>query len=114
MKLSDKEIRDIRANYSDLLNYEDEDPNAPIDPMSYVDSNGDGLLHIAAQKGDARTISMLLRAGMDPNLRGDMGNTALHYAKRQDVASLLIEKGASGEIRNEFGDLPKLRPSETR
>jgi ankyrin repeat protein len=40
---------------------------------------------------------------------GDMGCTALHYAKmkkKEDVYPYLVAHGASASIRNEFGLLP--------
>jgi ankyrin repeat protein len=107
MNLSAAEIEELQKTYSHLVNYESEDPEAPIEPFTYVDSNGDSLFHIAAQQGDLRTIELLLRAGVDVNQLGDMGCTALHYAKTKDVASLLLAHGASREIRNEFGKLPE-------
>jgi ankyrin repeat protein len=107
MMLSEVEVQELQKKYSYLVNYESEDPDAPIDPLTYVDSNGDALLHIAAQNGDLRTVEMLLKAGVDVNQVGDMGNTALHYAKAEDVASLLLAHGASIEVRNEFGQRPE-------
>jgi ankyrin repeat protein len=109
MKLSDKEIREIQEKYHYYGNYEAEDPNAPIDPLTYVDSNGDALLHIAARRGDQRTIELLLGAGVDVNLIGDMGNTALHYAQTGDVARVLLDHGASTEVCNEFGKRPTVK-----
>ena len=106
MKLTESEIKELQTKYSYLMNYEAEDPDAPIDPLTYVDSNGDALLHLAAQQGDTRTVELLLRAGIDVNLVGDMGNTALHYAKTQEVASLLLSHGASAALFNEFGKQP--------
>ena len=106
MKLTEAEIQELQAKYSYLTNYEAEDPDAPIDPLTYVDSNGDALLHLAAQRGDKRTVELLLRAGIDVNLVGDMGNTALHYAQTEEVASLLLSHGASTEVCNEFGKQP--------
>ena len=106
MKLTEAEVQELQAKYSYLTNYQAEDPDAPIDPLTYVDSNGDALLHIAAQQGDQRTVELLLRAGVDVNLVGDMGNTALHYAQTEAVASLLLTHGASAEICNEFGQRP--------
>lgn len=109
MELTGDEIRKIQSEYRDLINYEDGDPTAPIDPMTYVDSNGDGLLHIAAAKGDAETIRTMLRAGANINQLGDMGMTPLHYAyesHQQDVIDFLIAGGASTDIRDEFGRLP--------
>ena len=105
-KLTALEIRELREKYRHLINYQADDPLSPIDPLAYVDSNGDTLLHIAAQGGDLRTTELLLKAGMDPNRAGDMRSTALHYAKTRDVAALLRAHGASNQIRNEFGKLP--------
>lgn len=109
MNLTEAEIEELQTKYSYLTNYESEDPEAPIDPLTYVDSNGDALLHIAAQRGDVRTVELLLRAGIDANLLGDMSNTALHYAQTEGVAGLLLKHGASSDVRNEFGKLPTFK-----
>lgn len=106
VNLNEAEIDELQKKYHYLVNYESDDPDSPIDPLTYVDSNGDALLHIAAQLGDLRTIEVLLKAGIDVNQIGDMGSTALHYAKTEDVANLLLAHGASKNIRNEFGQLP--------
>lgn len=110
INLTEGDIIDIQKKYYYLVNYESDDPNKPIDPLTYVDSNGDHLLHIAAQLGDIKTIELLLKAGLDVNQAGDMGCTPLHYAKmkkREDVADFLLAHGASMNIENEFGELPK-------
>jgi ankyrin repeat protein len=107
--LNEIEVAQIQERYSYLVNYEADDPEAPIDPLSYTDSNGDHLLHIAAQRDDASTVELLLRAGICVDQLGDMGCTALHYArakKHDDVVALLLAHGASQAIRNNFGQLP--------
>lgn len=107
--LTESEIAEIRRNYPDQLNYQSDDVHAPWDPMTYLDSGGDTLLHIGARRGDSRTVSLLLNAGMDPSAVGEMGYTPLHYAyqkKHDDVVSVLIDHGARTNIRNEFGKLP--------
>ncbi|MEU6587028.1 ankyrin repeat domain-containing protein [Nocardia sp. NPDC046763] len=109
MELTDDEIQKIQSKYKDLTNYQADDIFAPIDPMTYRESGGDGLLHIAADRGDLETIQLMLRAGADINQLGDMGLTPLHYAylhHQQTVVDFLIENGASLEIRDEFGKLP--------
>ncbi len=109
MNLTKAEIDELLQKYSYLVNYESDDPSTPIDPLTYVDSNGDYLLHIAAQRGDLRTVELLIMAGLDVNQIGDMGCTALHYAKmnkHDDIADFLLNHGASGSIRNDFGQLP--------
>jgi ankyrin repeat protein len=114
MKLTQEEISEIQSKYSYLTNFEDDDPTAPIHPVNYVDSNGDALLHIAAQLGDKRTVELLLNVGIDVNLLGDMSNTALHYAAisgSSDLYEYLCSKGASEQILNEFGKTPLDRRS---
>jgi ankyrin repeat protein len=108
VKLKPDQVREIQERYRHLINYESENPEEPIDPGNYVDSNGDHLLHIAAYLGDLRTVSLLVNAGVDIDLLGDMENTALHCAKRkghEDVAKFLIDHGASTTIENRFGKL---------
>lgn len=107
MALTEDEVRELQRRYSHLTNYQAEEPGAPIDPLTYVDSNGDALLHIAAQRGDEWTIERLLSAGVDANLIGDMGNTALHYAETEETARVLLRHGAALEICNEFGQRPR-------
>lgn len=109
MPLTYAEIELIRERYPHLRNYESEELDAPIDPMTFLDPTGDSLLHIAAREGDLSTVQMLVRAGIDVNRAGDMGSTALHYARmkrRDSVFDYLVASGASRLIRNEFGQLP--------
>lgn len=113
MKPSKDEIAELQKRYNHPINYESDSHQTPIDPLSYVDSNGDSLLHIAASGGDLRTVELLLKAGIDVDRLGDMGCTALHYAlagDHKDVANFLLAHGASTEIINEFG----LRPGDKR
>jgi ankyrin repeat protein len=108
MNLKPTEIAEIQKRYYYLTNYEDDDPGAPINPTTYVDSNGDSLLHIASAAGDLRTVELLVSAGVDIDLLGDMDNTALHYAKskgHEDVAKFLIGHGANTTLENRFGEL---------
>jgi hypothetical protein len=109
MKLTESELKELQEKYSYLTNYEAEEPDAPIEPLTYVDSNGDALLHIAVQQGDLHTVELLLKAGVDPNLVGDMGNTALHYARTEEMARLLVARGAFTEVLNEFNKPPTLK-----
>lgn len=109
INLNEAEIKELQKKYYYLTNYQSENFDDPIDPLTYVDSNGDSLLHIAAGHGDLRSVELLLKSGLDVNQLGDMGYTALHYAKRNkkmDVYELLLAHGASRSIRSEFGTLP--------
>lgn len=115
IQLSPSEISDIQSRYGDLINYESEDISTPIDPMNYKDSGGDSLMHIAVLRGDMVTVSLLLKAGLDPNTKGDMGNTPLHYAAEQknpEIFAGLKKYGASSDIANDFGSLARIATQE--
>lgn len=109
IKLTKNELDELKKSFSDLLNYDSEDPTEPIDPLTYHQPDGDSCLHIAALRGDCRAAELLLKAGVDVNKLGDMGSTALHHAKRKgydNLVNLLLENGASTDIKNAFGKLP--------
>ena len=108
-KLSDSEIDVLKIAFEDLLNYGSDDPTDEIDPITYKEPGGDNCLHIAAHRGDYKSVELLLKAGLDVNDQGEMGCTALHYAKmkdNEDIIQLLLSYGASTTIKNEFGKLP--------
>ena len=108
-KLSESEINELNIAFADLLNYEAEDPTDKIDPINYKEPGGDTCIHIAAHRGDYRSVELLLKSGVDVNSKGEMGCTALHYAKmngNEDVIQLLLSHGASTKIKNEFGEYP--------
>lgn len=108
-KLSTNEMQELRLAFADLLNYDSDDPTEPIDPLSYREPGGDSCIHIAAHRGNLRAVELLLKAGVDVNVTGEMGCTALHYARlkgHKDVERFLLDNGASTTIRNLFGKLP--------
>ena len=96
----------LRAAFADLLNYDADDPTSPIDPLTYRAPDGDTCLHVAAQRGDLRSVALLLKGGLDPNMPGDMSSTPLHLAATAEVFALLLAHGASTELVNEFGKKP--------
>lgn len=101
-----KEIEELRSIFSDLMNYESDDPLTPIDPFLYKSPEGDTCLHIAALRGDYRAAVLLIDGGVSVNSIGDMGSTPLHYAAaegHQEIFDLLVSRGADKKIRNEFG-----------
>lgn len=109
--LTDSEIEEIRAKYRHLWDWrwDGDAPELKIDPMDFQDQTGDNLLHVASFVGDFVTVQRLVRAGLDVNAIGDMGNTALHYAKDKnhlDIFEFLVANGARRDIRNEFNRTP--------
>lgn len=106
MNLSGAEMLELQNIFSDLMNYENEDPLAPIDPLTYLSSDGDTCLHIAARRGNLRAIQLLLKAGLGVNALGDMSCTALHLAATPEIAQELLSNGADPSIKNEFGRSP--------
>jgi ankyrin repeat protein len=108
--LTEDELRSIRTRYKHFIDGYEDDLDHPVDPLIFVDSNGDHLLHIASNAGDAETVSVLLDGGVDIDLLGDMDCTALHYAymkQSQPVIALLKARGASTDVINQFGKLPE-------
>lgn len=107
--LTPTQIDLLQKKYFYLVNYEADDPTSPINPLTYTDSGGDHLLHIAAQRGDLETVQLLVAAGVDVNLPGDMGSTALHYAtgkRHTEAANFLLSRGASMSVEDDFGRTP--------
>ncbi len=60
-------------------------------------------LHLAALAGKAASVTVLLKYGANPNATNNDGSTPLHFAAWQnhsDVARLLFNAGADGDLRN--------------
>lgn len=105
-KLTSEELAELQTAFSDLLNYESDDPCKPIDPLTYCAPDKDNCLHVAAQRGNLRAAQLLVKAGFNVNQQGDMGYTPLHYAATPELVSFLLAHGASTTIKNEFGTSP--------
>ncbi len=88
VNLNEDEINELKKSFEDLINYDSDEPTDSIDPLTYRAPDGDNCLHIAAFRGDIRSVQLLLKAGLDVNQTGDMGYTALHYAKKKGMKIL--------------------------
>ncbi|GGZ72267.1 hypothetical protein GCM10008101_28300 [Lysobacter xinjiangensis] len=63
-----------------------------------------------AWRKDLEAARLLIAAGADPNAVGDMGETPLHVAVRQDLPELaraLLAAGASADIVSELEESPR-------
>ena len=72
-------------------------------------------LHIASLDGKSDAVEFLLRAGADPDIVNDSGNTALHMASRNgqvSCVSLLCNAGANLAIVNEAGNTARDEAAE--
>jgi ankyrin repeat protein len=92
------------------------DASSTADNAGYVfksaqDTNllGETALHIAAIRGDIKVGKILLNVGANINAPGEYGNTPLHEAvgqRKYDFVKLLLDHGASKDIRNKDGFTP--------
>ncbi len=116
MSLTKLEIIELQNKFLDLVNNESDDPDEPINPLTYKSAFDDNCLHIAALRADLDSIKLLIKGGLNINKQGDMGNTALHYAqmsKDSEIFDFLLSCGAELEIENDFGKKP-LRPESNK
>lgn len=109
-ELSSEELRELQVAFRDLLNYDAENPVAPINPLIYRAPDGDTCLHIAAFKNDLRSVRLLIDGGAEIDAVGDLGNSPLHVAVSHgylEVAKFLVSHGASLDLANEDGETPR-------
>ena len=109
MHLTPEQIKWLQEAYRDQTNFGSDDLLSPIDPETYQWPEGERLIHIAALRGDLKSVEMLVSAGENVNAIADMGSTPAHYAAAQqhkDVFDFLMAHGADATIVNEFGQTP--------
>jgi len=66
-------------------------------------------LHLFSGGGEEREVLLCLSRGNDPNMPDGDGWTPLHWAcyrQQPEMVKLLLEKGASVELRSFSGDTP--------
>lgn len=93
------------ARFSQLAIFEDYKLLSPESPGM----DGDTPLHVAAFDGDIGALESLLPYVSNIDVRGDIGNTALHSAiafKRTEMVELLIRYGADVMALNDYDDSP--------
>lgn len=65
-------------------------------------TDGDTLLHIAAEAGDTRFVRYLLEQGLDASARGEYGLPPMGSVTNEDVALLLLEAGGAPAKMSDF------------
>lgn len=71
--------------------------------VNNADDDGLGLLHWAADRGNANIVRLLLAAGADVNVQDEEGQTPLHFAAscgHVEVATVLLQSGASTSLQD--------------
>jgi uncharacterized protein len=105
MSLKKQRLIDIYSKYQahpEFLGIEITNPNQ----RGAVD---DTLLHLASRTGSVDDIKVLIDAGADINVSGDLGNTPLHQAAMTgqiESVKLLLRLGAKRNLLNEFDQTP--------
>jgi len=93
-------MEDILRRYSQVSN---------SDALTYIDSNGNNLLTLAAIKGNFQMVKLLIENGYSPNTCNHEGQTPLHFAIRHNYTrtiNILIHNGADETVENKEGKLP--------
>jgi len=100
-----KNVQEFLEDISDLPEFVER----PIPHVNSFGNFGNSPLKVAAVRGDTRAIQLLISAGAEINAINEDGETALHHAISQnhfEAAQLLLELGASTEIKNSFNMNP--------
>ena len=67
--------------------------STPKEALQRLDEMGAGLLHYAAKLKDGLPIiKLLLRKGLDPSVKDDLGNRPINYAKVDSIIMLLLKE----------------------
>ena len=95
-------LQEVLTHYQDLPQFE----SVKLIGPNQRGFDGDTPLHVACRQGAVEHVMILLAAGADVNLPGDLGNTALHEAAsygHKDLVGILRTAGARIELQNECG-----------
>ncbi|PHQ33205.1 hypothetical protein CEE69_22110 [Rhodopirellula bahusiensis] len=78
-------------------------------PNEAIGKKGDHLIHLAARTGDIGFLAVLLEAEVNPDARGNLRRTALHYVTKgglEFMASMLLENAANPDVTDARGNAP--------
>jgi ankyrin repeat protein len=105
MRLTTKQTAWLQEAYNYYFDLGDEDLPS-FDPATWQSPEGDRIINIAALRGDFTAVEILVTAGEDVDVIGDMGQTPAHFAamgQHRDVFDFLMQSGADATVVDEFG-----------
>jgi len=72
--------------------------------LNQTDAGGNTLLHLAAASDKQELVNVLIKAGVDVNIKNTLQRTALHYAQSPAVIKALIDAYANPDEQDEEGN----------
>lgn len=82
--------------------------------VNYYPEKESALLFSAVVSKKAGLVKLLLELGADVHIKGEHGNSVLHYAQSLEVIKLLIEVGADVDAVNNSEETPLLKAIECK
>lgn len=82
--------------------------------VNYYPEKESALLFSAVVSKKAGLVKLLLELGADVHIKGEHGNSVLHYAQSLEVIKLLIEVGADVDAVNNSEETPLLKAIESK
>ncbi|CAH1984729.1 unnamed protein product [Acanthoscelides obtectus] len=94
-----------RCNVDALTEHLERNPHE----VHQLDEEGLGLVHWAADSGHKPVLEILVRKGVNLDLKDCDGQTALHYAAscgHMECVQFLLEAGSTVDVEDNEGNLP--------
>jgi ankyrin repeat protein len=98
-----KNIEALLKKYQDQVHFEE----IILKSFDQFGISEDSPFHLACLWGEVD--DMMIAAGVDVNHKGDIGDTPLHYAvrnQREAVVLALLKAGAKCNLKNDYEDTP--------
>lgn len=100
-----KKLKELLKKYQTQPQFE----NLHLISPDQLGIDKDSPFHMACYRGDIDDVAIMIAAGADLNLPGDIGDTPLHYAvrmQRESVVEALLAAGAKHDLKNIYDDTP--------
>lgn len=98
-------LKELLKKYQQQVQFEDLELISP----NQLGIDQDSPFHMACFRGDIDDVNIMIAAGADLNLYGDIGDTPLHYAVRMErevVVEALLVAGAAPDMKNDYDETP--------